>query len=174
MITIRKARENEYDKVLSFYYELIDLMQHEEYTPGWKKGIYPADDYIKESIRKGELYIGLIDESIYAAMIVNHEYNEGYEKIKWLIETTKEETLIIHALGVISTMKNKGLAKELVEYVINLAKENRIKNIRLDVLEGNIPAEKLYTKKGFTYITTTPMYYEDTGWVNYMLYEYLL
>ncbi len=49
-----------------------------------------------------------------------------------------------------------------------------IKTIRLDVLEGNLPAEKAYMKSGFRYITTLKMYYEDTGWTNYKVFEYLV
>ena len=46
------------------------------------------------------------------------------------------------------------------------------KAIRLDVLKGNLPAEKLYTGLGFKYLHTLKMFYEDTGWTDYELYEY--
>ena len=46
--------------------------------------------------------------------------------------------------------------------------------MRLDVLEGNVPAERLYEGFGFRYLATMPMFYEDTGWTNYELYEYPL
>ena len=49
-----------------------------------------------------------------------------------------------------------------------------MKVIRLDVLEGNIPAQKVYERLGFNYINTIQMYYEDTGLTGYMLYEYVL
>jgi len=56
--------------------------------------------------------------------------------------------------------------------VIGLAKERGIKAIRLDVLEGNLPAEKTYTSVGFSFVETLQMFYEDTGWTNFKLYEY--
>ena len=46
--------------------------------------------------------------------------------------------------------------------------------LRLDVLGGNVPAERLYTGQGFTYRGTVRMFYDDTGWTDYGLYEYLL
>ncbi len=62
----------------------------------------------------------------------------------------------------------------MVQQVIKMAHESHIKTIRLDVLEGNIPAEKLYTKMGFVYLDTIQMFYEDTGWMNYKLFEYVV
>ena len=48
------------------------------------------------------------------------------------------------------------------------------KAIRLDVLGGNVPAEKLYTDLGFKYMDTLKMYYEYTCRTDYELYEYVL
>lgn len=62
----------------------------------------------------------------------------------------------------------------MVQQVIKIACENNIKTIRLDVLEGNIPAEKTYTKMGFMYLDTIQMFYEDTGWTNYKLFEFIV
>lgn len=49
-----------------------------------------------------------------------------------------------------------------------------MKTIRLDVLEGNIPAERAYLKMGFQYLDTIQMFYEDTGWTNYKAFEYIV
>ena len=47
-------------------------------------------------------------------------------------------------------------------------------NHPLDVLGGNVPAERLYTGQGFARRGTVRMFYDDTGWTDYGLYEYLL
>lgn len=46
--------------------------------------------------------------------------------------------------------------------------------LRLDVLGGNVPAERLYTGQGFARRGTVRMFYDDTGWTDYGFYEYLL
>ena len=46
-----------------------------------------------------------------------------------------------------------------------------MKAIRLDVLKGNAPAERLYTSLGFVYVDTLKLFYEDTGRVDFELYE---
>lgn len=63
---------------------------------------------------------------------------------------------------------------EMVQYAIDLAKRNGKHAIRLDVLHGNLPAEKLYTSLGFRYADALKLYYECTGWADFELYEYLL
>ncbi len=62
----------------------------------------------------------------------------------------------------------------MVKKAMDIARDNQQKAIRLDVLGGNVPAERLYTQMGFQYMDTLQMYYEDTGWTDYELYEYVL
>ena len=58
---IRKAADYEYDIVRSFYHSLIDGMADSPFYIGWEKDVYPAPEYLADSIRKGELYIGLVE-----------------------------------------------------------------------------------------------------------------
>lgn len=174
MLTIRLAEKQEFDDVRSFYHSLIDAMQSAQYKPGWEKDVYPSNEYLHDAIHAEQLYIGTIGEKIACAMIVNHAYNESYANTKWPTDALPEEITVIHALGVHPNFSGRGLAKELVRLAIALAKESRQKVIRLDVLGSNVPAEKLYTGLGFQYIDTIRMYYEDTGWTDFKVYEYPL
>ena len=107
-------------------------------------------------------------------MVLNHEYNKSYRNYKWQTSAEDSELLIIHALGVHSDFYGKGFAKAMVRKAIAFARETKMKAIRLDVLGGNVPAEKLYRGFGFQYMATLQMYYEDTGWTDFKLYEYVL
>lgn len=62
----------------------------------------------------------------------------------------------------------------MVKEVIRIAGERHQRAIRLDVLNGNMPALKLYESMGFEHRRTTQMFYEDTGWTDYLLYELVL
>ena len=172
MIEIRTADDQEFHRVRAFYHSMIDAMEHAQYSPGWQKDVYPSDQYIRESIARGELYIGFLGTDIVAAMIVNHESNESYANAHWPTEADKEDITVVHALGVHHDFGGRGIAKKMVNKVIAMAKEGQQKVIRLDVLAGNVPAERLYTGLGFRYVDTLQMYYEDTGWTDYKLYEY--
>ena len=174
MLQIKIAQIDEFDRVRDFYYSLIDAMRDAKYGPGWEKDIYPSRELLEKSIEHGQLYIAWIGGQIAGCMIVNHEYNEGYKHISWSIEAADSELLVIHALGVHPMFSGQGIAGKMIREVFETARKNSIKAIRLDVLEGNIPAEKAYSKMGFKYLDTVQMFYEDTGWTNYRLFEYIV
>lgn len=198
MLKIRKAVMSEFEMVRDFYYSLIDATEDREYSAGWTKDVYPDDPMLIGAIEREELYIALLetpeskekyvsalgkcdfvnggiftsdDEEVAGVMIVNHDCNDGYAEVDFPVKAEPHEVTVIHALGVHPKFAGRGLAKELVSEVQRMARENGQKAIRLDVLEGNLPAEKTYVAMGFEYIKTLEMYYEDTGWTNYMLYE---
>ncbi len=171
---ITTAAPDQYGTVRAFYHSMIDAMAGSTVYVGWKKDIYPAPAFLKESIEKNELYLVHEGEQLVAAMVFNHDCNESYNKFEWRTDADASEIMVIHALGVHPHFFGKGYAKALVRKAIDVATEHGMKAIRLDVLEGNIPAENLYLGFGFQYRATLQMYYEDTGWTNFKLYEYII
>lgn len=169
---IGQAAADQYEEVRSFYHSLIDEM--EERYVAWEKDVYPSPELLKGAIGKGELYIGTVDDEIAAAMVFNSECDENYSKVHWQTEAEPSEVMVIHALGVHPRFMKRGYGCEMVEKAIETAKEKGAAAIRLDVLEGNIPAEKLYVSMGFRFIEEISMYYEDTGLARFRLFEYVL
>lgn len=174
MVEIRLANHDDFQNVQGFYYALIEEMSHLEYTPRWEKDVYPTSEFLSDSIENKELYIGEIDGQIASVMVVNHSYNEGYKEIKWQVKAEDTELFVIHALGVRYELAGKGIAKEMVRKVIETARAMNLKAIRLDVLAENTPAERVYLKMGFRYLETIHMFYADTGWTEFKLYEYVV
>ena len=60
----------------------------------------------------------------------------------------------------------------MMEEAVKIAEDMGLKALRLDVLEGNLPAERLYEKVGFQCAGSLNIFYEDTGWADFNLYEY--
>ena len=77
-------------------------------------------------------------------------------------------------LAVLPEYGRRGIAKNMVQYAIETAKSRKGKVIRLDVLKGNLPANKLYESMGFIKINTVNMWYPDTGLAEFELYELAL
>ncbi|MBR4150422.1 MAG: GNAT family N-acetyltransferase [Firmicutes bacterium] len=171
---VKKAENNDYPAVKQFYYDITDDLETYEYALGWQKDVYPGQELLKGAVAAGDLYMVYQDGALAACMIVNHEYNDGYEGVRWSVEASDEELLVIHALGVRQAFSRHGLAKDMVRFVIDKGRTEGMKTLRLDVLEGNIPAEKVYTALGFQYVSTVRMFYEDTGWTNFRLFELIL
>ncbi len=171
---IRKAESIQFQAVRQFYFDVIDSVGDASDSVGWKKDIYPAPDFLNDSIQRGELFIAEEDGMIVGAMVLNHQFNDSYNAYSWPTKAEKTEVTVIHALAIRSSHRRRGYAKQLVQYAIDYARARMQKVIRLDVLKGNVNAEKLYTSMGFRYLHTLPMFYEDTGWTDFELYEYVL
>lgn len=171
---LRKAENEEFESVRSFYWEVIDLMQGRENTVAWKKGVYPSDGFIEDSIRRGELYVLERAGVLCAAVIVNSAWNEGYEGLPWSIDCPAEDVLVPHALAVHPALHGQGIGRAVVKDVIGIAESLGKKTVRLDIIKGNTAAERLYTGAGFRYVGTNTMFYEDTGWTEFQMYELII
>lgn len=171
---LQKASVEEFEKIRNFYWDLIDRTKDRSDTVGWKKGIYPSDGFLKESIENGELYIIGSEGGIQASVILNNLWNEGYNGLDWGIDCPREKILVPHALAVNPDVQGKGVGEKVVRNIIEIAKASGIKTVRLDILKGNIAAERLYKKTGFSFVQSKTMFYEDTGWTEFFMYELIL
>ncbi len=171
---MRRANAAEFTGIRKFYWDLIDQMQGRQDTVGWKKGIYPADSFLQESLDRGELYVIDGADGPLACVILNSLWNEGYEGLPWRCRCAREEVLVPHALAVAPAEQGKGLGRQLVRELIGLAEAAGKKAVRLDILSGNLAAERLYTGMGFQYVATKALFYEDTGLTAFRMYELAL
>lgn len=63
-------------------------------------------------------------------------------------------TWYISAVGVHPDFRRRGIAQKLVESTIDFIRQRKGKRLILDVIEGNVPAIKLYKKLGFENFTS--------------------
>lgn len=166
---MQAARTEEFTEIRSFYWNLIDQMDTDKI--GWKKGIYPTDAFLTESLQKGELYTLRENGVLCACVILNEEYNEGYNGLPWCISCKADEVWIPHALAVDPSIQGKGIGRRLMAEIRQAAKQKGKKVIRLDILGTNERAEHLYTGVGFRFVAAKEMFYEDTGWTEYKMFE---
>ena len=67
--------------------------------------------------------------------------------------------------------QGNGVGTKVVEEIIAYARLQHKKAVRFDILGSNQAAERLYTKCGFQFVQAKEMFYEDTGWTEYKIYE---
>ena len=65
----RKAEKEDFYKIRSLYWNLINQEQDDPSFPHWKKGIHPSDEMIQNSIDREELYV-LADGDEVAACVI--------------------------------------------------------------------------------------------------------
>ena len=171
---LRAAAENEFEAIRAFYWDLIDRMQDRNDTVGWKKGIYPTDGFLRESIEQGELFVLDRKDGYAGCVIVNSLRNDGYEGLPCGIDCEREDVLVPHALAVRPDLHGQGIGKSIVGDILELARKTGRKTVRLDILNGNTAAERLYTGMGFRFVQEKTMFYADTGWTRFSMYERIL
>ena len=168
------ARPEELAVVRGFYYDLIDAMAGAEYSPKWTKEVYPTEADLREHMEEGNLFLGYREGRLAAAMVVNHDFNEGYEGVTWLTEGDEEEIWALHLLGVMPADARRGLGRAMVRRALALVRERGGRSLRLDVIKGNLPAERLYESTGFRHVGQARLFYEDTGWADFIMMEHPL
>ncbi|MDE5996263.1 MAG: GNAT family N-acetyltransferase [Eubacterium sp.] len=155
-IEIRLAEAGEIDKIYDFYKEVCKELEGAKYSPLWQIGFYPCIEDIKNHIHNKNMYIAVTDGRIASVMAtVNHgDYSS------------------LHLFAVHSDFRNQHLGKQMMNKLFEISKERGNSKVILDVVKGNLPAEKLYQKMGFDYIGEKTEYIERVGNVDFNIYEY--
>lgn len=121
-MVFQKANLNDFERIKNFYWDLIDEMQDQNDVIGWKKGVYPTDAFLQDSLRRGELFTLEEGGQLYACAVLNSASNEGYAGIPWHLNCRDDEVLIPHALGVRPAQQGKGIGRRIVEEILQYAK----------------------------------------------------
>ena len=81
VVEFTKADINEFERIQRFYWNVIDDIHKNNVNNenlGWERGVYPSDEFLRSSLQKGELYILAENDTLLACVILNSEWNEGY------------------------------------------------------------------------------------------------
>lgn len=148
---IIKCTMEELDAVAAFYDKVVDyLVRHVNY-PKWRPGEYPAYGSVKENILNGSQYACIGEGKVLGAFALNDNPQGDYSMGKWRKQLSEGEYLIIHTLATDPDIYKSGAARFMVEYCIEFTKKRGYKAVRLDVVPGNDPAERLYESMGFLF-----------------------
>lgn len=160
MEKMRIARMDEIQAVLDFYNAVIDHLSGARYTPGWEAGIYPDRDLLLEKISRKEMFLGEENGKITCAEALNLN--------------PQGDALEIHLLAVHPAFTGRGYGKAMVRFAIEFAARMGAKRLCLDVTDGNLPAERLYTGMGFAYAGDRREWFADDDFMDFRQFTYSL
>lgn len=173
-IHIRKAVASDLNKIEQFYNEVCDYLSIHSNFPGWKKGVYPVREDAEKGLKEKALYIAQINGEIAGTFILKHKPEDGYKNGNWSTENDYTRIYVIYTLAVHPDFLKQGVATEMLMFAERLAREEHCISIRLDVVKGNVPADQLYQKCGYTFRGTVSLGYEAYGLPWYNLFEKVL
>lgn len=196
---IKKACLNDLSRVREFYYDLIDRTPGMGKYAQWKKDIHPDDNDLERYLNDDAMYMLIDDgqieadktcvgqstaektscgqqavENIAGMMAVELMQDEEYRGISWQTKALDSEVAEVHLLAVSPDYQKQGVGRRLVEEALQIARDNGKKALRLDSIETNTPAQHMYESVGFKYCGRQRLYAGNTGWIDFLYYEFLL
>lgn len=173
-ISIECGSEEHIDQLEKLYDYLNDYLESGTNYPGWKKGVYPTREDAILGIENKELFVAKHKGEIVGSIILNHDYDDSYNNVKWGIDCKELEVFIVHTFLVHPKYQRCNIGEELLNFAYEYSVKLKAKSIRLDVYEKNIPAIRLYEKCGFKYIDKVDLGLGEYGLDWFNVYEKLL
>lgn len=171
MTELKKAAMSELDRVCDFYRHVCADTPDLPFTVRWIYGKHPDRDMIRAYIDADALYYFEDDGHIVAAAALAPRQEEEYRGLNWRIDCADDEVAVLHLLCAEPARKGQGLAKALTNALIDEARRQNKKAVRLDAMYCNIPAQRLYEKLGFERRGMTGFITLNVGLTDFVLYE---
>lgn len=115
----------------------------------WQDG-YPNLQVIADDINKGVGYVLLKNDEVvgYVAILINDEPEYANIKGKWL---SNDDFVVFHRVAISQEWIGHGLAKTLLVYIEDFARNKGINSIKADTNFDNIPMLHLFETLRYVY-----------------------
>ncbi len=137
----RQAVMQDLPALKDMYKQIIKDMNEQNIQIG--DDIYPCE-FFEEDIKNNQLYTLLNNEEIVSAFVLSNT-NLGETAVEWNDKNAK--AVYIDRLGVNVKYSRKGIGSLMLDKAKEIAKTLDAEYLRLFVVDINIPAIQLYTKK---------------------------
>lgn len=176
----RRAAPTDTGAAQDLYRRIIGHLGRTVDHPHWHSENHPSPAQVERWVRAGDLYLavargdGRDAQRIAGAVVLDHQAPEAYGTAAWAIGASREEVLVVHALGVVPDVLRQGVARFLVDRSLDVARGKGCRTVRLDAYVENVPARELYTRHGFTDLGLHTLRYEGTDLSQFHLFEQVL
>lgn len=142
-LLIRKATEDDLELLSAIAYE-HDVYQS-AYTDAWNEEFSITKDWKKIVLqeiksRKNFVLIFFLGTAIVGAARIN---------VHQLKSRVRSKVLEVKTLFIYEKFRGQNIGSQVMEYIMNYAKENHFERLRVESLINNEEATKFYKKHGF-------------------------
>lgn len=149
---ITKCLPQYVENVGKFYDEVVKYLTEHVNYPRWMYKNYPSTPFAREMTDAECLFVCKEGNEIVGAFALDEDRSNEYATVHWSVTLEPNKYLVCHALAIAAPLQGRGLGKQIVQYMIDYAKQHGYKAIRLDVVPDNYPARKLYESFGFRFV----------------------
>ena len=89
MLRMRQAVPGDMEAVLQLYDGVINRFQAQTGTTAWRKGVYPAEADFQKAIGAGTLYVGELEGTLAAGMIITQGTDKTYGNPPWRVDAAE-------------------------------------------------------------------------------------
>jgi ribosomal protein S18 acetylase RimI-like enzyme len=142
---IEKATTNDFTEILELYrlaitfHKRLGIIQWDD--------DYPSTETLKENLELGATWVIKLNDKIIATVTLDENQDPQYENIQWVYPSSN--VLVVHRVCINPSFQGQGLAKSLMFFSENYARENKYEVIRFDAFLGNDASQRLYRNLGY-------------------------
>lgn len=114
----------------------------------WQDG-YPSEALLAEDIRAGQAYVFDDGGSVASIAVLTAEPEPVYDAIEGVWHTGAPY-LTIHRMAIGDAHRHSGLASEILQNAVAMARENGLAGVRADTHRGNRAMRRFLEKSGFS------------------------
>ena len=123
-LTFRRAEATDTAAAQQVYRLIIDHLAETVDFPHWHTENRPTPEEVAGWAEAGELYLALDEGGKTAGVtVLNHDAVDAYQEAAWTIEAEPQETLVVHALGVVPDHLGTGVSRFLVDAALQVARQ---------------------------------------------------
>lgn len=168
---IKKCREADVARIGSFYDSVVFWLDSHINYPKWIYKVYPSEPSVRDYTAAGTQYVCMDGQEVVGAFVLNDNPQGNYQKGDWEQSLPDGEYMVLHALAIAPERQGHGIGAKVVRFCAEKTKAEGYKALRVDIVPGNTPAQKLYEKNGFRYAGTFDLERGIEGIPEFCLYE---
>lgn len=132
---------------------------------------YPDRESLVKDIETRTLFAYHEGESVIGIVVLNEHQDEEYGEMSW--STSEDDrNLVVHRLAVSPEHQGKGIARKLMDFAEDYARDQGFDAIRLDTFSQNPRNQRFYVNRGYTELGLVYLKYKKD--YPYHCYELLL
>ena len=157
---IRFATAADLDGIEAIYDAILTREEAGPVYTNWQRGKYPTRAHAQQALDAGTLYVGEDDGFLWGVVNLNGIQLPEYDDIPWEIAAEREQVGVIHTMCIHPAASGRGRARRMVTFCEEESRRLGKTVIRLDTWEGNVPANAMYPKLGYTFSGATEFFFQ--------------
>ena len=164
---------HDFETVKNVYLDVIENSPNLYLYACWEYGKHPNDELLRGYIGRDEMYLLTDGETIAGVTAVAMSQGRDYESISWHEDLRNDEAATLHLLAVCPAYRHRHLGFRILEEALAITVKNGKKALRLDTLQTNLPAQKMYEQAGFSLRGEQTLQVGRTRFLDFVYYEKL-